>query len=71
VSERTTILFRREPHPYDGAREVARARAHKLLDAARAQTVRATQAEITAALWATGDMVPVVTHSSHEGAAMT
>lgn len=60
MSRQPVVLHRREPHPYASAREVSRARAHQLLDAVRTGRTEATQSEITSALWATGDMVPVV-----------
>lgn len=54
-----SVLYRRHVHEWDTARDKARAEAHRLLDAARRPGSTVTEAEITRALWATGDMVPV------------
>ena len=56
---RRAVLFRRQPHDFDGPREVSRALAHRLLDNAMARNSDVGEREITAALWATGDLVPI------------
>lgn len=58
------VLFAREPRAWDNKRDVDRAHAHRLLDAAAKGLSTATEAEITRALWITGDAVPVVSTTS-------
>lgn len=64
------MLFRREPLAWDAPREVSRALAHRLLDSARTPDSPVSEREITAALWATGDLVPLPRHPGGSGEPM-